>query len=171
MYPELLDLKDLAFAEIKFPLPLPIYTNRLLDFDGETIIVAEGETKLVIDESSIGIPNTNDEYIITGCIRNEICNGIRMNRQNTFRDQIVYTGEKYCNSYLVFENPTQVVYDDWKGLSGSPVFNNNGNLIGMLNRVVEETSHLYVTPIQTILRFIDYTINHEKYMISLEESK
>ena len=171
MYPELLDLKDLAFAEIKFPLPLPIYTNRLLDFDGETIIVAEGETKLFIDESSIGIPNTNDEYIITGCIRNEICNGIRMNRQNTFRDQIVYTGEKYCNSYLVFENPTQVVYDDWKGLSGSPVFNNNGNLIGMLNRVVEETSHLYVTPIQTILCFIDYTINHEKYMISLEESK
>ena len=41
----------------------------------------------------------------------------------------------------------------------------------MLNRVIEETSHLYVTPIQTILRFIDYTINHEKYMISLEESK
>ena len=86
MYPELMDLEDLAFAEIKFPLPLPIYTNRFIDFDGETIIVAEGGPKLFIDKSSIGTPNANDEYIITGCIRNEICNRIRMNKQNTFRD-------------------------------------------------------------------------------------
>lgn len=41
----------------------------------------------------------------------------------------------------------------------------------MLSRVVAETNHLYMTPIQTILRFIDYTINHEEYMISLEKSK
>lgn len=158
-HPELVDLTDIAFAEIKFPLPLPIYTNRLYDFDGKTIIVQEGEMKLYINENSIESVNVNDEYVITGCIRNDIYAEIRMDRQNTFRDQIVYTGEKYCNSYLVFENPTQVVYDDWKGLSGSPVFNNKGKLIGMLSRVVEETNHLYVTPIQTILRFIDYAIN------------
>lgn len=162
--PELVDLIDIAFAEIKLPLPLPIYTNRLLDYDGETILVPEGETKLFIDGSSIGMPNAKDEYIIAGCIRNDIHSEIRMDRLNAFRDQIVYTGDKYCDSYFVFENPAQVVYNDWKGLSGSPVFNNNGNLVGMLNRVVEETNHLYVTPIQTILRFIDYTIDHETYL-------
>ena len=41
----------------------------------------------------------------------------------------------------------------------------------MLSRVIEETNHLYVTPIQIILHFIDYTINHEEYMINLEKSK
>lgn len=123
----------------------------MCDFDGETIIVQEGEMKLYIDANSIGSANTNDEYVITGCIRNDIYAEIRMDRQNAFRDRIIYTGEKYCNFYLIFKNPTQVVYDDWKGLSGSPVFNSNGKLIGMLYRVVEETNHLYVTPIQTIL--------------------
>ena len=168
MYPELIELRDLSFAEIKFPLPLPIYTNRLLDFDGNSIIVPEGEMKLIIEENSIGTPSTDDEYIITGCIRNKICAGIRMERQNTFRDQIKYTGEKFCESYLIFENPTEIVYDDWKGLSGSPVFNNNGNLIGMLNRVVEGMNYLYVTPIQMILRFIDYTISCETQLVNLE---
>ena len=62
------------------------------------------------------------------------------------------------NSQLVFENPTTIIYDDWKGLSGSPFFDENGCLIGMVNEVVDDGFDIYVTPIKAITKLLDYAI-------------
>ena len=55
-----------------------------------------------------------------------------------------------------------MILSDWKGLSGSPVFNEDGNLVGMLNEVVDGKQSLYVTPIKCILKLIDYYLAVEE---------
>ena len=65
-----------------------------------------------------------------------------MNRTTTFRERITYTGTQ-CFGLSVLENPSNVILSDWKGLSGSPVFNEDGNLVGMLNEVVDGKQSLY----------------------------
>ena len=44
---------------------------------------------------------------------------------------------------------------DWKGLSGSPVIDSKGRLLGMLLRVVDKGYEIFVMPISFILRYID----------------
>lgn len=155
--PEGIDLVDLAFASLPDKLPLPILTNRLCHYDGQ-IAVEEGLGKLFIAENAIADVDMSSEYVITGCIHNQIRGGVRMERRTTFREGIRFTGGKYLDTYLIFENPCNIVYDDREGLSGSPVFNDKGNLVGMLNKVVDGTQLLYVTPIHKIIQFIDYTL-------------
>ena len=155
--PEGMDLVDISFATLPETLPLPILTNRLCDFDGRTVI-EEGLEKLFIDENAIAEVDESSDYVITGCIHNQIRGGVRMERRTTFREGIKFTGKKYLDTYLIFENPCKIISDDWKGLSGSPVFNDKGNLVGMLNKVVDGTQMLYVTSIYKIIQFIDYSL-------------
>ena len=156
--PEIEDLKDVAFAEIKAPFPLPILTNIIVGMDGG-VIVEEGLEKIIILEESLAEPAERKDYVMTGCIRNKIVDGIRMDRQTTFRNGIRYKKDKTnLNSQLVFENPTTIIYDDWKGLSGSPFFDENGCLIGMVNEVVDDGFDIYVTPIKAITKLLDYAI-------------
>ena len=59
------------------------------------------------------------------------------------------------------ENPSNVILSDWEeGLSGSPVFNKDGNLVGILNEVVDGKQ--YVTPIKSILKMSDYYLAVEE---------
>ena len=151
--PELTELKDVTFAELKNDFMLPILTNRLCGYDG-SIWVHEGEPKLFINADHTADLDISKEYVITGCIRNKI-SGIVMNRTTTFRERITYAGTQRFG-LSVLENPSNVILSDWKGLSGSPVFNEDGNLVGMLNEVVAGKQSLYVTPIKSILKLIDY---------------
>lgn len=162
--PEELDLMDLAFTTLPDKLPLPIRTNRFCDFDGK-IMIKEGMEKLFIDANSIAEVDMSSDYVITGCIHNQIRGGVRMERRVTFREGIKFTGKKYLDTYLILENPCEIVYDEWEGLSGSPVFNDKGNLVGMLNKVVDGTQMLYITPIHRIIQFIDYSLAAKDNMI------
>lgn len=161
--PDGIDLVDITFASIPETLPLPIFTNCLCDFDGR-IVVAEGLIKFFIDENAIAEVDVSSDYVITGCIHNQIRGGVRMERRAIFREEIKFTGKKYLDTYLIFESPFPIIYNDWKGLSGSPVFNDNGNLVGMLNKVVDGTQMLYVTPIHKILQFIDFSLAAKESM-------
>lgn len=160
--PEIADLKDIAFAEIKAPFPLPILTNQIVGKDG-IFNVKEGLEKITISEESLAEPDEKKDYVVTGCIRNKIVDNIRMYRQTTFRNGIRYKkGKTNLNSQLVFENPTTIIFDDWKGLSGSPFFDEDGHLIGMVNEVVDNGYDIYVTPIKSITKLLDYAIVAEE---------
>ena len=64
-------------------------------------------------------------------------------------------------SFWVFEYPDIIKFEEWEGLSGSPIFDEDGKLVGMVNEVVNGDREIYVTPINHILRFIDYAISIE----------
>lgn len=158
--PEIMDLKDVAFAQITGSFPLPLLTNQLTDYDG-SIIVKAGELKLFIEEDAISEAEEGKDYVVTGCICNKIVDGIRMERRTTFREGIRYTGRTHMGSFIVFENPDIINVEEWEGLSGSPIFDEDGKLVGMVNEVVNGDREIYVTPINHILRFIDYAISIE----------
>lgn len=158
--PEIMDLKDIAFAELKTAMPLPLLTNQLNHYDG-SVAVKAGELKLFIKEETISEAEEGKDYVITGCICNRIVDGIRMERRTTFREGIKYTGRTHMGSFLVFEYPDIINVEEWEGLSGSPIFDEEGKLVGMVNEVVDGGREIYVTPIKHILRLIDYAIKSE----------
>ena len=158
--PEIMDLKDIAFAELKSEMPLPLLTNQLNHYDG-SVAVKAGELKLFIKEETMSEAIVGKDYVITGCICNRIVDGIRMERRTIFREGIKYTGRTHMGSFLVFEYPDIINVEEWEGLSGSPIFDEGGKLVGMVNEVVDGGREIYVTPINHILRLIDYTIKSE----------
>lgn len=159
--PEIMDMKDVAFAKIKQDFPLSLLTNQLTYPNG-SIAVKEGLEKLYITEDAIAEPNAEKDFVITGCIRNHIVDDIRMDRGTTFREGIKYDANKLnINKQFVFINPEPIIYEDWKGLSGSPIFDQDGKLVGMVNGVNEGGYDIYVTPIHFITKLIDYTIAAE----------
>ena len=158
--PEIMDLKDIAFAELKKAMPLPLLTNQLNHYDG-SVAVKAGELKLFIQEETISEAKVGKDYVLTGCICNRIVDDIRMERRTTFREGIKYTGRTHMGSFMVFENPDIINVEEWEGLSGSPIFDEDGKLVGMVNEVVDGGKEIYVTPISHILRFIDYAISIE----------
>lgn len=158
--PEIADLQDVAFAEIKKPFPLPILTNMLCDLDG-TVVVPCGEAKLFISEEAIADADINKEYVVTGCVHNNISNGIKMDRDTFFCEGIKFTGQIHWGAYQVFQTPFIINENDWHGLSGSPVFDQDGCLVGMINEVCDGDYKIYVTPIKAIIRLMDFVIAHE----------
>ena len=131
-----------------------------LHYDG-SVAVKAGELKLFIQEETISEAKVEKDYVITGCICNRIVDGIRMERRTTFREGIKYTGRTHMVAFMVFENPDIINVEEWKGLSGSPIFDEDGKLVGMVNEVVDGGKEIYVTPINHILRLIDYAISIE----------
>ena len=53
-------------------------------------------------------------------------------------------------------------YEDWAGLSGSPVLNQEGKCIGVLCSVIEGTQSVFVKPLKKITPFLDTMIIQEK---------
>ena len=58
--------------------------------------------------------------------------------------------------------PQIIDYQQWAGLSGSPVFNNEGKLLGMLLRVEDGGHAVWIKPISEIVKLLDYSLTIEK---------
>lgn len=163
--PEAKELIDVAFTEVKEPIPIPLLTNMLCDIDGN-ILVNHGEEKLILSDAAIDYARADDSYIVTGCIRNKISNSVRMDRCTTFRNDIKFTGRKELGC-LIFSVPYTVIYEDWIGLSGSPVFSEEGHIVGMLKEVNDLNNTLHIVAMEDILKFIDYYVYHKDVINSL----
>ena len=88
--PEIMDMKDVAFAKIKQDFPLSLLTNQLTYPDG-SIAVKEGLEKLYISEDAIAEPNAEKDFVITGCIRNHIVDDKMMSYRHLKRGQMFRT--------------------------------------------------------------------------------
>ena len=88
--PEIMDMKDVAFAKIKQDFPLSLLNNQLTYPDG-SIAVKEGLEKLYISEDAIAEPNAEKDFVITGCIRNHIVDDKMMSYRHLKRGQMFRT--------------------------------------------------------------------------------
>lgn len=123
-------------------------------------IVPVGEKKLHLDSSCICEPSNDDEYFVFGRVRfayDQADNG-----QVLLRSQLIsHDGLKYVRedgNYYVLKYSQHVVVDDWKGLSGSPVLNHQGGLIGIACKVSDVTNEVWVKKIQSMLPLFDAEI-------------
>lgn len=134
------------------------YVTNEIELDG--VHINAGESKTRLDESCICKANPDDEYFAYGRVRFNYVQG--SNGQIFLASQLIYhDGLKYVHdegNYYVLKYPKHVVVEDWKGLSGSPVINHDGGLIGIACAVNDVTDEIWVKKIQAMMPLFDAEI-------------
>ena len=138
----------------------PFLTDEDLLDENSNILVNKNEQKFEFIDEHIIEPSKDDSYYIFGKIRPHY-KGLFLHRSNTFKNDLKYI-DKYGNYLLLNTQNTILDYEDWSGLSGSPVINQLGKCIGVLCSVNEGTKSVFVKPFSKILPFLDTIILQEK---------
>lgn len=148
------DMPDVAFAELKKAL-YPFLTHEIrLD---EELIVPNGTPKLNVQSECIVPIDENDSFMVAGCVRNHIVDG-EWHRYNAMYDGL--TVKERLSEGLVYMSIGNQNNDikNWEALSGAPVYNQEGRLVGMMLRMSPKDRHVLVMPMDMILRYIDMAI-------------
>ena len=153
------ELQDYTFCLRKNSFECPFLTHALLDYDGE-VIVPEKLEKLIISSRAIVSPNEQDYYIVGGCVKYKIVDGVRIDRYNAIHQDMRYI--RIENERIILHSPEDVKYEYWAGLSGSPVLNHQGLLLGVIVEIREIENEVVVVPIDEILKKMDYIIKLSK---------
>lgn len=145
------DLKDIAFSLIKegSSLQYPFQTHEL-QLEGQ-IMVPAGLEKYCLTEATFALPTTDKKYIVMGAIQNNN-RGIQWQRCNVIHGELTF--ERESDGMFVFKSLQPVQIEQWAGLSGSPFFSEDGELIGMIIRAVEQNDTVLVLPIGKIMYYI-----------------
>lgn len=152
-FSEIIDKLDVAITKVKSSVLSKLYTTNWVDPHSGKDIEKAGMTRVPIDANRIAHPNSEDEYIVCGCIHND-SDGVK-----AYRESIEYCGLKYVetsdNEYVLSTPIEDMTHRDWESLSGSPVFNYNGEILGMLIREVSEHHQLRVIPMNRIISCVE----------------
>ena len=140
-------------------LKLPFLTKEVKFQNGE--IIKAGEHKFQIKKECFSEAKTNINYFIFGKIRTRLIDNIRIESEHTLKESLKFI----CRSgdYLLFNTPN-LIHDkeDWVGLSGSPVISEEGDCVGVLCSVRENSRSIWVMPISKVKMLIEVAICQEK---------
>ena len=154
------NLPDFAISEIKKPFEIfPL--NNQVGYDQDNIIIEDGTPKLFLSSESIAEINSDSTYLVAGIVGNKLVNSVRLERVNILHDGLKLDSfDKEGIAYLKSEEEPNLGH--WSGLSGAPLFNDKGELSGMLIRGPETSPYASAIPITRILHYIDLIIETEK---------
>lgn len=158
----------MAIAKMQEPLACPILNNAVVDEDGNAII-AEGTPKIVLDSQYISSVDDKKWYIIAGTIGNYLKNSVILERKNIEHALLKYI-RLDSDKNVLLETPEKPNIDLWSGLSGAPVLNEDGQLVGMLIRGPKSEPIITVVPIDKIIWFLDIIIQNEGSIEKMETS-
>lgn len=151
------DMQDYAFCLRKNEFQCPFLTHALID-DNQQVVVPEKKEKLIISHEIITEPRKEDYYIIAGVVMVQIVDN-QINRCNAVHQDLKY--ERMQDDLIVLKYPEKVIYEHWAGLSGSPVLNQKGKLLGMAIRVNCKKNEVIVVPMKKILQAMQYALKYE----------
>jgi len=152
--PELIDVSVCIMKERHFQYP---FLTDEVHFPGLTI--KAGESKFIFNEEHLTVPDTNTNYFIYGKIKYQM-KGIRLYKKDTIKEKLKYIEKP--DDYYLFNAPTKIQhYDDWAGLSGSPVISETGSCVGVLCSVNVGTKSIFVMPIDMVKMFMDIALQQE----------
>lgn len=153
------DLYDIAICEIKQFSDFLILNTEVVSIDGD--IVVKGNTcKIPISSDDIKEFNKENSYFVAGRVHNEIRNTMTIYCDDILHEAIVFDGF-YDDNFAKLRTEEPVDINDWYGLSGAPIFDDNGQLAGMLVRGPKEKPYATAIPIKEIIQMIDIIIRHE----------
>lgn len=150
-WPDITDFVDCAVSLIVRDVE-DVYTDNVKAYDG-SVIVPAGLKKCCISVDTISKPLESESFIVAGKCHNKVT-GVKMEYENAWHEDIKYEGTNGDGNYI-FKNAEPVNHDDWKGLSGSPVFDSHLHLVGMLLRDAEVNDTLIVMPMKRVLEIIE----------------
>lgn len=176
-----IDLNSLSQGEITFngtPEPIDVTYTIVKDRPGVFHFnlepkdsVSENDSRkceyLVISENAIYPVDEYDHYFVYGRIKFER----RIDEdgspywysEDRFHVDMTYRTTINGN-ILVFEtaNDDEVVYEEWAGISGAPILNQEGGLVGIACSVLDGTHTMFGLDINFVLKFLDIAIDQEK---------
>lgn len=157
---QLIDVAISLVNRTKFEAPF--LTDEDLKDDNHNVIVSPNEQKFEFLDEHMIEPSRDDTYYIYGKIRPEI-KGLFLYRKAIFISNLKYIQDS--GNYVLLNTENQINdYNDWAGLSGSPVINQEGKCIGVLCSVIENTKSIFVKPFSKMLPFLDTIPIQEKLL-------
>lgn len=148
-----LGVVDVSFAELLGERKEAPFVTQKIEFDGAK--VEYGEKKGYIPQSDIIPVSSQDVYSVFGRVHfiGSVDDGQFLLKSDIiFHENLKYVGDAGDMLVLKYDNP--VIVKDWKGLSGSPVLNQDGKLIGVACAVDPIANTLHVMPMHKILPLI-----------------
>ncbi len=127
------------------------------DFNG--VHINAGESIVHYQETDIALPSKTDRYFIFGQIKPRyIACGQQMCliMPLTFKQELEFIGED--TNYYILKTNDITIYDDWGGLSGSAVVNQDGKIIGIACFIVNGGHWLFVKKIQSVTPLMEADI-------------
>lgn len=125
----------------------------------------EAKSKVIIPYEAIVEPDSDDHYFVYGRVKFD-------NRTDIDGNPYVYTEPKFHPDmeYLstiqgnlhVFKATEDINYDEWAGISGSPVLNSQGEIVGIASAVLPGTPHMFALDIKTVRTIFDVLISERK---------
>lgn len=160
---EIPDMKDISFAILPDTFKYPFLTHELRIED--QVMVQAGKEKVIIKSECAAELKETDYCLIEGCVQCNIIDGIKLSRCNAIYQDLVLDSVDSDGYYIMkYSNP--IVYNDWAGLSGGPVFTDKFRLIGMLIEVSKvNDDKIKVVPINKITELMDYAITYEESVL------
>lgn len=155
--PQLVDVAISLVDRNKFEAPF-ITEEDIRDENGKSL-VSPKELKFDFLEEHIVEPTNADTFYVFGKIRPNF-KGLFLHRENTFKNDLKYI-DKFGHYILLNTKDEILDYEDWAGLSGSPVLNAEGKCIGVLCSVIEGTKSVFVKPFSEIVILLDTIILQE----------
>lgn len=148
---------DVSFAQLDSTRTNAPFVTQRITIEGAN--VQYREPKQCISYDDVIEVNHEDEYSVFGRVHLSFGNS---NGQHILNSEVIFhTGLKYTGTIrdmVVLKYGKPVVVADWKGLSGSPVLNQDGKLIGVACSVDPIANTLHVMPIQKIKPLIQAEI-------------
>lgn len=158
MNPQLIDIAISLVDREKIKAPF-LTDEEILD-ENSAPLVNKNEKKFQFLDEHIVKPSTGDTYYIFGKIKPHY-KGLFLHRTNVFRNDLKFIAVN--GDYLLLNTTDEILdYEDWAGLSGSPVLNQEGMCIGVLCSVTEGTKSVFVKPFSIILPLLDTIILQEQ---------
>jgi hypothetical protein len=151
--PELIDISLCIMKHSHFQYSF--LTDKVCFVD---LTVNAGEKKWSIPENLFIEAKEDTNYFIYGKIKPQM-KGILLYREDTLKKGLKYIGKS--GDYYLLQTEIIVKYEDWAGLSGSPVISETGECIGVLCEVKEGTKLISVMPTEKIKILMDIALIQE----------
>ena len=125
--------------------------------------ISVNEEKLHIPSDSIASANFEDTYSTYGYVKGSLASVsgiVQLRSLPKFHTGLKFVCEK--DQYYELKYP-KVNDEEWHGISGAPVLNQDGKLIGILCAGDSESNVLYVKTIQSVINLIDVILCADEY--------
>lgn len=118
------------------------------------------QQKLIIPIDCFNEAKTDKNYFVFGQIKTRI-EGIRVEREKTVKECLRYISK--TGDYLLFNTPEIITdMEEWEGLSGSPVISEDGDCVGVLCSVNENSKSIWVMPSAKVKMLLEIAFQQEK---------